>query len=335
MKITVYGAGAIGGNLGALLSHKGYDVSLIARGAHLEAMREKGLKLITDKGEIHTRPRVTDDPSTLGVQDYVVMSLKSHQAPGVVDAMQPLLGPDTTVATAMNGIPWWYFYKLPGALENKRVKSVDPDDKQWDGVGPERAIGCITYVASEVIEPGVVKSGGAFRYLIGEPDGSESERCKRFQEAVTASGIQTLVRPEIRKDIWVKLMGNMAYNPTSALTLAHTGALVDDVKMEKVIRRLMAEVISVAKALDSDPQASIDDRIAGSRKGAAFHKTSMLQDLERGRLMEINPIVGAAAELAQLAGVEVPTIDTVLALVSLRAQMSGLLPGAPEIALPS
>lgn len=334
MKVTVYGAGAIGGNLGALLSHKGYDVSLIARGAHLEAMRANGLKLITDEQEIVTHPRVTDDPSTLGPQDYVVVSLKSHQAPGVVDALQPLLGPDTTVATAMNGIPWWYFYKLAGPYENHRVKSVDPDGTQWDGVGPERAIGCITYVASEVIEPGVVKSGGGFRYLIGEPDGTESERCLRFQEAVSDSGIKTLVRPEIRKDIWVKLMGNMAYNPTSALTLAHTGALVDDPKMEAVMRRLMAEVISIARALGADPEASIDDRIEGSRRGAAFHKTSMLQDLERGRLMEIAPIVGAAAEMAQLAGVEVPTIDTVLALVSLRAQMTGQLPGAPKIELP-
>jgi 2-dehydropantoate 2-reductase len=335
MKITVFGAGAIGGNLGALLSRAGYDVSLIARGAHLAAMRDKGLKLIMRDGEFVTHPRVTDDPGTLGPQDYVVVSLKSHQAPGAVEAMQPLLGPDTTVATAMNGIPWWYFYKLPGPYENHRVKAVDPDGKQWDGIGPERAIGCITYVASEVIEPGVVKSAGAsFRYQIGEPDGSESQRCLRFQEAVEASGITCQIRPEIRKDIWIKLMGNMAYNPTSALTLAHSGALVEDPRAEALLRRLMAEVISIGAALGSDPEASIDARIEGTRKGAAFHKTSMLQDLERGRPMEINPIVGAAAELAELAGVETPTIDTVLALVRLRAQMSGLLPGAPAIELP-
>ncbi len=334
MKITVFGAGAIGGNLGALLNRQGYDVSLIARDAHLEAMREKGLKLITGDRQFVTHPNVTDDPSTLGPQDYVVVSLKSHQAPGVVDAMQPLLGPDTTVATAMNGIPWWYFYKLAGPWENYQVKAVDPDGKQWNGIGPERAIGCITYVASEVIEPGVVRSGGGFRYQIGEPDGSESARCLRFQEAVEASGIKCQIRPEIRKDIWIKLMGNMAYNPTSALTLAHAGAMVDDSAMEALLRRLMTEVISIGTALGADPEASIDARIDGTRKGAAFHKTSMLQDLERNRPMEIAPIVGAAAELAELAGVETPTIDTVLALVGLRAQMSGLLPGAPAIALP-
>ena len=336
MKVTVYGAGAIGGHLGAHLKRHGCDVSLIARGAHLEAMRTNGLKQITKDGEFITHPHVTDDPATLGPQDYVVMSLKSYQAPGVVDALQPLLGPDTVVATAMNGIPWWYFYKLRGPWENYRVKAVDPDDKQWNGIGPERAIGCITYVASEVVEPGVVKSAGtSFRYQIGEPDGTESERCKRFQEVVDASGITCQIRPEIRKDIWVKLMGNMAYNPTSALTLAHAGAMVEDADMEALLRRLMAEVISIGTALGANPNASIDARIEGTREGAAFHKTSMLQDLERGRQMEISPIVGAAAELARLAGVETPTVDTVLALVQLRAQMTGQLPGAPAIKVPA
>jgi 2-dehydropantoate 2-reductase len=326
MKITIYGAGAIGGHLGAMMSRKGYDVSLIARGPHLEAMRANGLKQITRDAEFVTYPRVTDDPSTLGPQDYVVMSLKSYQAPGVVEAMQPLLGPDTTVATAMNGVPWWYFYKLPGEWENYRVKSVDPDNKQWNQIGPERAIGCITYVASEVIEPGVVKSAStSFRYQIGEPDGSDSERCRRFQAAVEASGITCQIRSEIRKDIWVKLMGNVAYNPASALTLAKTGVMVNDPQMDALLRRLMAEVISIGVALGADPGDQIDARIKATRAGAGFHKTSMLQDLERGRPMEIMPIVGAVAELAELAGVSTPTIDTLLALVKLRARMTGQL----------
>ncbi|MDG2285681.1 MAG: 2-dehydropantoate 2-reductase, partial [Alphaproteobacteria bacterium] len=319
MKITVYGAGAIGGHLGAMMSRAGYDVSLIARGPHLEAMRANGLKQITRDEEFVTHPRVTDDPSTLGPQDYVVMSLKSYQAPGVVEAMQPLLGPDTTVATAMNGIPWWYFHELPGKWENHRIKSVDPDNKQWNQIGPERAIGCITYVASEVMEPGVIKAASAsLRYQIGEPDGSVSERCERLQAAIEASGITCQIRPEIRKDIWVKLMGNVAFNPTSALTLAHTGAMLDDPRMETMMRRLMAEVISIGAALGADPGDRIDARIESARANASFHKTSMLQDLERGRPMEIMPIVGAAAELAELAGVSTPTIDTLLALVTFR-----------------
>ena len=326
MKITVYGAGAIGGHLGALLSRDGIDVSLIVRGAHLDAIRDDGLKLIRGDDEFVTHPRATDDPSTLGPQDYVVVSLKSHQAPGVVDAMQPLLGPDTTVATAMNGMPWWYFYKLKGPHENYQIKSVDPQGTQRNGIGPERAIGCITYVASEVIEPGVVKSGGQGRYYIGEPDRSLSDRCLRFQEIVGATGIKAEVREDLRRDIWVKIMGNAAYNPISALTMGAMSDMVNDAGVEDVLRGVMAEVIAISKALGSEANASIDKRIENTRNGASDHKTSMLQDLERDRMMEINPIVGAAAEMGKLAGVATPTIDTVLALVKLRAQMGGLLP---------
>ena len=221
MRITIFGAGAIGGHLGALLSAGGVDVTLVARGAHLEAMRSDGLRLVTADAEVITRPRVTDDPSSLGPQDFVVLSLKPHQAPGVVDDLQPLLGPDTTVANAMNGVPWWYFYKLPGRFENRRVHSVDPSGRLWERVGPERAIGCITYVASEVIAPGVVSAGGQMRYQIGEPDGSVSPRCEAFKELVSGCGIEVEVSRAIRDDIWVKLMGNVAFNPVSALTLAH------------------------------------------------------------------------------------------------------------------
>lgn len=326
MKIAIYGAGAIGGHLGGMMGRAGYDVSLIARGPHLEAMRTNGLKQITQDDEFVTYPHVTDDPSSLGPQDFVVMSLKSYQAPGVVDAMQPLLGPNTTVATAMNGIPWWYFYKVPGKLENYRVKSVDPEGKQWNQIGAERAIGCITYIASEVIEPAVIKSLSVARYLIGEPDGSRSERCLRFQSVIEKSGINCKIRPEIRKDIWFKVMGNVAYNPTSALTLAHTGAMIDDPQMEALLRRLMREVMVIGIKLGADPGGKIDERIKESRKLAAFHKTSMLQDLERGRPMEIMPILSATVELAELAGVKIPTIETVLALIELRAKMTGQLP---------
>ena len=326
MKITIFGAGAIGGHLGALLSRNGVDVSLIARGAHLEAMRDKGLKL-TMKGETFvTHPRVTDDPSTLGPQDYVVVSLKSHQAPGVVDAMQPLLGPDTTVATAMNGVPWWYFYKLAGAHENYQIKAVDPDGKQWNGIGPERAMGCITYVASEVVAPGEIESGGQMRYYIGEPDNSESDRAKRFQEVVDATPIDAQLRTDLRRDIWVKIMGNAAYNPISALTMGTMGDMVNDPGGEDLLRKVMGEVMAVGRGLGAEPNASVDERIEGTRHGAASPKTSMLQDLERGRMMEINPIVGATSEVGKIIGVDTPTIDTVLALVRLRAKLAGLLP---------
>lgn len=328
MKITVFGAGAIGGHLGAVLSRHGAEVSLVARGEHLEAMRSRGLQLVTEDETFVTHPIVTDDPTTLGPQDVVVLSLKSHQAPGAVAALQPLLGPNTTVANAMNGVPWWYFYALPGPWENYRVKSVDPTGSLWEGIGPERAIGCITYVASEVIEPGVIRAGGGMRYVIGEPNGTRSERCERLRALIAPCGIEVQVQTDIRSDIWVKLMGNVALNPVSALTLAPGGSMIDDPGTESILRRMMSEVMAVGRALGSEPTASIDARIEGVRHGARTHKTSMLQDLERQRLMEIDPIIGAAAELAHLAKVDTPTIDTVLALVRLRARMSGLLPGA-------
>ena len=245
--------------------------------------------------------------------------------------MQPLLGENTTVATAMNGIPWWYFYKLPGQWENHRITSVDPEGKQWMSIMPERAIGCITYVASEVIEPGVVKTiSPSYQYQIGEPDGSESLRCKTLQRMIVSAGINCDIRPSIRRDIWIKVMGNVAYNPTSALTVAHTGAMLDDPSMEQVLRKLMAEVLAVGKALGANPEDRIDARLNTTRERAADHKTSMLQDLERGRSLEIMPIIGATSELAQLVNVETPTIDTVLALVRLRAKMTGQLPNVPN-----
>ena len=329
--IAIYGAGAIGGHLGAMLSKAGFEVSLIARGDHLKAIEQHGLRLIAQDQDFITKPRVTDDPSQLGSHDYVIMSLKSYQAPEVVEQMQPLLGENTTVATAMNGIPWWYFYKLPGQWENHRITSVDPEGKQWMSIGPERAIGCITYVASEVIEPGVVKTiSPSYQYQIGEPDGSESLRCKTLQRMIVSAGINCDIRPSIRRDIWIKVMGNVAYNPTSALTVAHTGAMLDDPSMEQILRKLMAEVLAVGKALGANPEDRIDARLNTTRERAAAHKTSMLQDLERGRSLEIMPIIGATSELAQLVNVETPTIDTVLALVRLRAKMTGQLPNVPN-----
>ena len=327
MKITIYGAGAIGGHLGALLSRDGVDVSLIARGPHLAAIQKDGLTLQQDGEEPFTvRPHATNKPSTLGPQDYVVVSLKSHQAPGAVEAMQPLLGPNTTVVTAMNGVPWWYFYKLVGPYENHRVHSVDPDGTQWDGIGPERVVGCITYVAAEVVAPGVVKSGGSGRYFIGEPDGAQSDRCLRFAEAVNRTSIVARVRDNLRKDLWLKIMGNSAFNPTGALTLATVGEMINDPVVEAQLRLIMEEVTAVGRALGAEPSETADYRIENSRKNAMPHKSSMLQDLERGRMMEVNQIIGAARELGQLVGVPTPTIDTVFALIRLRARVGGMLP---------
>ena len=228
--------------------------------------------------------------------------------------------------TAMNGVPWWYFYKLVGPYENHRVHSVDPDGTQWDGIGPERVVGCITYVAAEVVAPGVVKSGGSGRYFIGEPDGAQSERCLLFAEAVNRTSIVARVRDNLRKDLWLKIMGNSAFNPTGALTLATVGEMINDPFVEAQLRLIMEEVTAVGRALGAEPSETADYRIENSRKNAMPHKSSMLQDLERGRMMEVNQIIGAARELGQLVGVPTPTIDTVFALIRLRARVGGMLP---------
>lgn len=327
MKIAVFGAGAIGSHLGGVLARHGVDISLIARGPHLEAMRQNGLSLTVRDETFVTHPRVTDDPSTLDAQDYVFVTLKSQQAPAAVDAMLPLLGPDTAVLTAMNGVPWWYFYGVEGPYANRRVDAVDPGGTQWDRIGPERALGCITYVASEVKAPGAVWSGGNLRYYIGEPDGSASARCTRLCDLINEAGLETVMRPDIRRDLWIKIMGNVAYGPVSALTMGTGGPMVNDPDVEALLRRMMAEALDVARALGSDPRASIDDRIENTRNVDPQHKLSMMQDLERGRPMEIEPTIGATVELARLAGVATPTIDTVLALIRLRARLAGLLPG--------
>jgi len=325
MKIAVFGAGAIGGHLGAMLCRTDTDVTLIARGAHCEAIRTNGLKLLSGGEEFVVRPRATDDPAAAGVQDYVFVTLKSHQAPGAVTAMQPMLGPDTTVITAMNGIPWWYFHGLGGPLEGKRVDAVDPGGAQWDGIGPRRALGCITFVAAAVTEPGVVKHEGGIRYLMGEPDGSMSPRLERIAAVCKAAGLDAEARPAIRDDIWLKLLGNVGGNPVAALTMATIGEMVGDPGVRSVLRSVMVEAMTVARTLGANPEMSVDQRL-DHMVVFKTHKSSMLQDLERGKMLEIDPIVRSVAELGDLVGVDTPCIDTIYALTRLRARMGGMYP---------
>lgn len=326
MKIAVYGAGAMGGYIGALLSRAGVDVSLIARGPHLEAMRAKGLKLLMGGEEIVTRPFCTDDPAKAGPQDYVLVTLKAHSVPAAVERMRPLFGPDTAVVTGSNGIPWWYFHKLPGPWENARLSSVDPGGRQWDGIGPERAIGTVLWQACEVVEPGVVRHEYGERMPVGEPDGSRSERVIRLSKALIAAGLKAPVRPQIRNEIWMKLWGNLSFNPVSALTHATLEAMARDPGTRGVIARMMREGQSIGEKLGVQFAMGIDERIK-TAEAVGAHKTSMLQDLELGRPMEIEPLVGVVAELGRLVGVPTPTIDTVYALVAQRAKEAGCYPG--------
>jgi 2-dehydropantoate 2-reductase len=323
MKVCIYGAGAIGGFLGAKLAGAGADVSLVARGAHLAAMRENGLTLRMNGAEENVRVRASDDPRELGPQDYVVVALKAHSLPDAVDAMRPLLGNDTTIVTAVNGIPYWYFYRHGGALENRTLDSVDPGGRQWEMLRPERALGCIVYPATEVVEPGVIRHVYGDKFPLGEPSGETSPRAQRLSALFTAAGLKAPVIDNIRDEIWLKLWGNLCFNPISALTHATLDVIASDPATRAVARAMMLEAKAIGDRIGVHFRVDLERRIDGAGKVGA-HKTSMLQDLERGRPMEIDALVTAVQELGHLAGVATPTIDTVLALVQQRARVIGL-----------
>lgn len=321
-RICIYGAGAIGGYLGVQLTLAGADVTLIARGPHLEAMQRHGLKLLIDGEERLAHPRCTADPAEVGPQDYVFITLKAPSVPGVVENMLPLLGPDTAVVTAVNGIPWWYFYQLAGPWQNYHLESIDPGGKQWRLLGPERAIGCVVYPAAEVIAPGVIQHVEGNRFTLGEPAGTKSERVTRLSQILQQAGFKAPVRDNIRDDIWVKLWGNLAFNPISALTGATLDVIASDLGTRAVARAMMKEAQEIAERLGAHFRVDIERRIAGA-EAVGPHKTSMLQDLERGRPMEIDALLTVVQELGRLVGVATPTIEVVLALVKQRAQVAG------------
>ncbi len=322
MRICIYGAGAIGAWLGIELSRAGEDVTLIARGPHLDAMQKNGVKLLIDGEERVAHPRCIENPADAGPQDYVIVTLKAHSLPGIADRIQPLLGPDTAVVTGVNGIPWWYFYKLSGPYENHKLESVDPGGKFWDAVGPERAIGFVVYPATEIAEPGVIRHIEGDRFTMGEPDGLPSERTDKLDAALTKAGFTSRVRDNIRDDIWVKLWGNLCFNPISALTHATLDKVAGEADTRQVCRLMMLEAQEIGEKLGAGFRVDVDRRLAG---GAAVgpHKTSMLQDLELGRPMEIDALVTVVQELGRLVDVPTPTIDVVLALIQQRARVAG------------
>ncbi len=321
MRICVYGAGAIGGYLGGQLALSGADVTLVARGPHLEAMQTNGLKLLVDGEERIAQPRCTDDPSEAGPQDYVIVTLKAHAVPAVVDAMQPLLEPHTAVVTATNGVPWWYFYGLEGPWRDRRLESVDPDGTQWEKIGPKRAIGCVVYPATEVIEPGVIRHLDGDRFTLGEPTGAKTERVRALSHALIAAGFRAPVR-DIRDELWVKLWGNLTFNPLSALTQETLDIVATDPGTRAVAKAMMLEAQAIGEKLGVHFKVDADRRIDGAA-AVGKHRTSMLQDLEKGRPMEIDALVGAVQEMGRLVDVPTPTIDVVLALVQQRARAAG------------
>jgi 2-dehydropantoate 2-reductase len=326
MKLAVYGAGAIGGVLGARLTEAGADVTLIARGAHLAAMRERGLTLITSDRKLTLPVSCTDRPAEAGPQDAVFLTLKAHSLPEIAEAIQPLLGPETAVVTAQNGIPWWYFYRHGGPHDGHRLTSLDPDGRLREKIRATRCIGCVLYPAAEIVEPGVVRHPFGEKFVLGEPDGSDSPRCRRLSEALGAAGLEAPVHPRIRDEIWLKLWGNVSFNPISALTGATLAGMARDPGSRAVARSIMEEAQAVGEALGVRFAVDIDTRI-GWAAAVGEHKTSMLQDLEAGRPMEIDALAGVVAEMGRLTGVATPFLDSILALVVQKARLAGCYPG--------
>lgn len=325
MRIAVFGAGAIGGYLAVELARSGQEVAVIARGQTLEAIRARGMRLLIGDEERSVRPQASDDPAEIGPVDYLLLALKAHAVPSIAPRLGPLLGPDTAVVTAMNGIPFWYFHGLEGPWRDHRLESVDPGGVLWRTIGPERCIGCVVYPACEVLEAGVVRHLEGDRFVLGEPDGSRSERVQRLSAAMIEAGLKAPVRPRIRDEIWIKLWGNLSFNPISALTGATLDVIATDEGTRGVARAMMLEAQAIGEKLGVRFGIDVERRIDGA-KAIGAHRTSMLQDLERGRPLELDALLGIVHELGHLVEVPTPAIDTVLALTRLRAKAAGCLP---------
>lgn len=324
MKICIFGAGAIGGYMAAKLVQAGADVSIVARGPHLAVIQAQGLTLLEEGADpVTVQVRASAEAAELGPQDYVIVTLKAHSVPPVVGRMQPLIGPGTTIVSGVNGVPWWYFHKIGGPLEGTRLQSVDPGNVQWDGFGPDRVLGCVVYPAAEVSQPGTIRHIEGTRFSLGEPDGSKSDRAVALSLALQTAGLKAPVRPRLRDEIWVKLWGNLSFNPISALTHATLDVLCTDPGTRDVARRMMVEAQRIAEKLGVSFPIDVERRIDGGAAVGA-HRTSMLQDLDAGRPMEIDALVGSVQELGRITGTPTPTVDTVLALIALRGRVAGL-----------
>jgi 2-dehydropantoate 2-reductase len=330
MRVCVYGAGAIGGHLAVRFARAGAEVSVVARGPHLAAIQRDGLTVHAVDGEHRARVTASDDPEKLGPQDAVVVTVKAPALPQVAAAIAPLLRPDTGVAFVMNGIPWWYFHALSGPLagplEGHRLRRIDPDDALWRAVGPERAIGGVVYAASAVTAPGVIEvEQPRSRVVFGEPDGRLSDRAETLAALLRDGGIMGEVSPDIRTEIWNKLISNLAGGTLAVLGGAAPKSVFAEPVCATAGEQVMHEAADIAEALGSKPNRNFAQRIASTR--GMDHKPSILQDLELGRNMEIDGMFDAPLELARLAGVTVPTLELLVGLAKVRARGAGLYSG--------
>ncbi|HQD83337.1 MAG TPA: 2-dehydropantoate 2-reductase [Quisquiliibacterium sp.] len=332
MKIAVVGAGAIGGYLGARLALAGEDVTFIARGANLAALRASGIRLIEEDGSAHavSSVRAVQSMAEAGPQDYVLLTLKAHQVGAVAADLPALFGAETALVTMQNGIPWWYFHRLVGPYEGRRVTAVDPDGAIATHVDNDRVIGSVVYPASELIEPGVVKVIEGNRFSLGEPDNGKSARALRLSEALTRAGFKAPVSTDLRSEIWLKLWGNLTFNPVSALTHATLAQICRFTQTRALAEGMMREAQTVAEKLGVRFRISLDKRIAGA-EAVGEHKTSMLQDVERGRALELDALLGSVVELARMTGTDTPRIDAIHACAALLAHTLDSQQGRLEI----
>ena len=300
-----------------MLARAGCEVSLVARGPHLAAIQKNGLTLWRDGKSQTYAITATDSAAELGPQDFVLVTLKAHALSGVVADVRKLLGPDTAVVSAVNGLPWWYFHGLDSPNTERRLESVDPGGLIWRGIGPERAIGCVVYPSVEVPEPGVIRHLSDDKFSLGEPSGERSERVRTLARVFIDAGLKAPVRPRIRDEIWVKLWGNLSFNPLSALTMATLDVLAGDAGIRVIARAMMVEAQAVGEKHGIRFAVDVDRRIDAAASVGA-HRTSMLQDLEQGRPLEIAALVESVMEVARLVGQPTPTIDLVHALLRQR-----------------
>ena len=311
MKICIVGAGSTGGYLGVKLIKAGLNVSLIARGAHLEAMKEKGLTIIENEKEIVCFPKCSENMKELGKMDFIFITLKAYSIPGVVKVITEMFHENTSVITAYNGIPWWYFFNIDGQYNNYRIKCIDPNNIQWNLITPERIIGCVVYPATEIIRPGVIKHMEGNRFSLGEPSGVQSERISRISKALISAGLKAPIRNNIRQEIWTKLIGNLAFNPLSVITGETLDVLLSKEKNKEIAYAVMKEASLIMNKLQIPLNISIDQRIEGAAKVGA-HKTSMLQDYEKGKELELDALVVAVKEIGDLLSIKTPFIDKIL-----------------------
>ncbi|MQA16423.1 MAG: 2-dehydropantoate 2-reductase [Pseudonocardiaceae bacterium] len=316
MKVAVLGAGAIGGYVGASLCRAGAAVHLVARGPQLAALRAHGVRVHSPRGDFTAHPHATDDVEEIGPVDHIFLGLKANSYAAAGPMVRPLLHDTTSIIAAQNGIPWWYFHRLAGPYEDHRIRSVDPEGVVTAALPLERAVGCVVFAATELESPGVVRHFEGTRFSIGEPDGSISSRCTEFSEAMVAGGLKCPVEPDLRRDIWVKLMGNIAFNPISALTRATMAGICRHNGTRELVTTMMRETLDVAERVGSQPDVSIERRMAGAER-TGEHKTSTLQDLERGKPMELDVLLAAVVELADLTGAHVPTLRAIAAVSDL------------------